>query len=73
MKTKSTAIILFILIVFGAQGQKIKYKNLYPLLEAKNYEEAIPQLKLFLWYDNEWGYANRLVELAAHAGAKRGL
>jgi hypothetical protein len=48
MKTKSAAIILFILIVFGAQGQKIKYKNLYPLLEAKNYEEAIPQLKLFL-------------------------
>ena len=31
------------------------------------------QLKLYLWYDNEWGYANRLVELAAYAGAKRGL
>jgi glyceraldehyde 3-phosphate dehydrogenase len=23
------------------------------------------QIKLLLWYDNEWGYANRLVELAA--------
>jgi glyceraldehyde 3-phosphate dehydrogenase len=31
------------------------------------------QLKLYLWYDNEWGYANRLVELAAYTGEKRGL
>ena len=31
------------------------------------------QLKLYLWYDNEWGYANRLVELAAYTGAVRGL
>ena len=26
------------------------------------------QLKLYLWYDNEWGYANRLVELAPSLG-----
>lgn len=31
------------------------------------------QLKLYLWYDNEWAYANRLVELAAYTGEKRGL
>ncbi len=31
------------------------------------------QLKLYLWYDNEWGYANRLVELAAFTGTQRGL
>ena len=31
------------------------------------------QLKLYLWYDNEWGYANRLVELAAYTGQQRGL
>lgn len=31
------------------------------------------QLKLYLWYDNEWGYANRLVELAAFTGTPRGL
>ncbi|WP_420575604.1 hypothetical protein [Ekhidna sp.] len=48
MKLKSTAIILLFLIAYGAQAQKIKYKNLYPLLEAKNYEEGIPQLKIFL-------------------------
>jgi glyceraldehyde 3-phosphate dehydrogenase len=23
------------------------------------------QIKVLAWYDNEWGYANRLVELAA--------
>lgn len=26
------------------------------------------QLKLYAWYDNEWGYANRTVELALKAG-----
>jgi glyceraldehyde 3-phosphate dehydrogenase len=26
------------------------------------------QVKILAWYDNEWGYANRLVELAALAG-----
>lgn len=26
------------------------------------------QVKLYLWYDNEWGYANRTVELAKKAG-----
>ena len=28
------------------------------------------QVKLLAWYDNEWGYANRLVELAASVGAR---
>ncbi len=27
------------------------------------------QVKVYAWYDNEWGYANRLVELAAVVGA----
>ena len=27
------------------------------------------QVKILAWYDNEWGYANRLVELAALVGA----
>jgi len=27
------------------------------------------QVKVLAWYDNEWGYANRLVELAAAVGA----
>ncbi|HVF78250.1 MAG TPA: type I glyceraldehyde-3-phosphate dehydrogenase, partial [Solirubrobacteraceae bacterium] len=28
------------------------------------------QVKVLAWYDNEWGYANRLVELAAAVGAQ---
>jgi len=27
------------------------------------------QVKIYAWYDNEWGYANRTVELAMKAGA----
>lgn len=26
-------------------------------------------VKVLAWYDNEWGYANRLVEMAAHVGS----
>jgi glyceraldehyde 3-phosphate dehydrogenase len=26
------------------------------------------QLKLYAWYDNEWGYANRTAELALQVG-----
>jgi glyceraldehyde 3-phosphate dehydrogenase len=29
------------------------------------------QVKVIAWYDNEWGYSNRLVELAAKVGAER--
>ncbi len=27
------------------------------------------QVKIYAWYDNEWGYANRAVELVAKVGA----
>ena len=26
------------------------------------------QLKLYLWYDNEWGYANRVIDLVNYIG-----
>ena len=26
------------------------------------------QVKIYAWYDNEWGYANRTVELARQVG-----
>jgi glyceraldehyde 3-phosphate dehydrogenase len=28
-------------------------------------------VKVFGWYDNEWGYSNRLVDLTRHVGARR--
>jgi glyceraldehyde 3-phosphate dehydrogenase len=27
------------------------------------------QVKIYAWYDNEWGYANRLVDVAQMVGA----
>ena len=27
------------------------------------------QVKVFAWYDNEWGFSNRLVELSQRVGA----
>ena len=27
------------------------------------------QVKVYVWYDNEWGYANRLVDVALMVGA----
>ncbi len=48
MKIKSTATLLFFLVIFSAEAQKIKYKDLYPVLAAKNYEEGGPKLIQFL-------------------------
>ncbi len=31
-------------------------------------DDAKCLVKIFGWYDNEWGYSNRLVELSAHIG-----
>jgi len=28
-------------------------------------------IKVVAWYDNEWGYANRLAEMAAFYGSKK--
>jgi glyceraldehyde 3-phosphate dehydrogenase len=29
-------------------------------------DDAKSLIKVFGWYDNEWGYSNRLVDLARH-------
>jgi glyceraldehyde 3-phosphate dehydrogenase len=31
-----------------------------------------PMIKVFGWYDNEWGYSNRVIDLAAFIGKKLG-
>jgi len=28
-------------------------------------------VKVVAWYDNEWGYSNRLVEMALHTGSSQ--
>ena len=32
-----------------------------------------PMLKAFGWYDNEWGYSNRVIDLAAYIAKKMGV
>ena len=48
MKLQSITLILLILIGHSSVGQKIKYKDLFPLLDAKNYEEGGPKLMQYL-------------------------
>ncbi len=47
---KKTAIIILPILIlsFNIFGQKIKYKDLFPILDAKNYEQGIPTLNKFL-------------------------
>ncbi|MFY0628397.1 MAG: hypothetical protein JXR07_19025 [Reichenbachiella sp.] len=40
--------LMVLLITSNLEAQKIKYKDLFPILNAKSWEEGIPKLKLFL-------------------------
>ena len=33
-------------------------------MPSRRWSSTETQVKVLAWYDNEWGYANRLVELA---------
>lgn len=48
MKIKSTAILLILLSAQVSFGQKIKYKDLFPILDSKNWSDGGPQLRTFL-------------------------
>ncbi len=48
MKAKSIVLLLFIALSISVSGQKIKYKDLFPILNAKNWAEGAPQLRAFL-------------------------
>ncbi|HEV2427632.1 MAG TPA: type I glyceraldehyde-3-phosphate dehydrogenase [Acidimicrobiales bacterium] len=39
------------------------------LTMVQRIDDATSLVKVFGWYDNEWGYANRLVDLTVHVGA----
>ncbi|MBV6647320.1 MAG: hypothetical protein KI790_17815, partial [Cyclobacteriaceae bacterium] len=45
---KRLGILFFALVPLMASAQKIKYKDLFPLLEAKNYDDGEPQLIRFI-------------------------
>ena len=48
MKFKSIATVLILFSVHFSFAQKIKYKDLFPILDSKNWEVGGPQLKTFL-------------------------
>lgn len=49
MTRKSILTVLcFIAAVLATEAQKVKYKDIYPMLESKNYDSAIPLLKQYL-------------------------
>ncbi|MEP1096567.1 MAG: hypothetical protein ABJG78_15735 [Cyclobacteriaceae bacterium] len=48
MKKNTLAIVLILVTVGTGFAQKIKYKDLFPTLNAKNWEQGAPQLRAFL-------------------------
>ncbi len=48
MKIRSVAIVFILFSLNTVFAQKIKYKDLFPTLNAKNWEQGGPQLKAFL-------------------------
>jgi len=65
MKRGLLIIILLIICIPFAIGQKVKYKDLYPLLDAKRYDDAEPFLREFIKDEkNRDKYPNSLFQMA---------
>ena len=45
----------------------VKVRN--PAVELSWSEKVCVTMQLVSWYDNEWGYSNRVVDLIAHMAA----
>ena len=59
MKINSTILVIaFLLFSLGLNAQKMKYKDLYPSLAAKEYSSSIPQLKKYLEIEENRSEAN---------------
>jgi hypothetical protein len=59
MKFNSLLIcILFVALGYNAHSQKIKYKDIFPLIENKDYETAIPKINAFLSNSKNADHAN---------------
>ena len=50
--------LVFVFFCVSTQAQKVKYKDLFPLLDAKRYDEAEPFLKTFLVQESDHPNAN---------------
>lgn len=67
MKFKSLLIyILLVVVSYSAYGQKIKYKDVFPLIESKDYENAIPQINAFLSNSKNADHANANLQKGLH-------
>ncbi len=50
--------VIFSFLVVNTFSQSMKYKDIYPYIESKNYREAVPYLKEFLFYEPDHPSAN---------------
>ncbi len=66
MKRFGWLLITALVLASGVKAQKIKYKDLYPLLDSRQYELAIPLLKKFLSEDKTSAHPNANFQLAMY-------
>ena len=64
MKNRLVVVLALVCFSFSLIAQKIKYKDLFPILEAKNYEEGKPQLLLYLSDEKNQEEANPNLQMA---------
>lgn len=65
MKFSKLAFLALVLLPLLSSAQKIKYKDLFPILNSGNYEEGEPQLKLFLSDSKNGDHANAHYQMGA--------
>lgn len=63
-------LLIFLTSFTAANAQKVKYKDLFPLLDAKKYEDAEPFLKTFLLNEPDHANANFQMGLLFQAKAE---
>ncbi|SHJ72623.1 hypothetical protein SAMN04488028_1011031 [Reichenbachiella agariperforans] len=63
---KPALLIIFLISAQLVQAQKIKYKDLFPMLEAKSYDTAIPMLKTYLSDSKNADDANANLQMALY-------
>ncbi|MEM8567902.1 MAG: hypothetical protein AAGF85_15675 [Bacteroidota bacterium] len=66
MKCFSWSLVVIIITIGSVNAQKVKYKDLYPLLDSRQYELAIPLLKTFLADSKTSDHPNGNFQLAMY-------